>query len=165
VADRPPYEVLAVDDLERIDVAGVQWRPLRRRLGISAFGTNAYTADAGELVVEPHTEEGQEELYVVLTGRARFVLDGQEVDAPRGTLVFCGLGEVRREATALEDGTTVLAVGGRPGAAGAPSPWEWRFLARPLLDAGRREEAAAILREGLEVHPGDERMREMLEGI
>jgi mannose-6-phosphate isomerase-like protein (cupin superfamily) len=152
---RPPWEAVRLDDLDRVDVAGVQWRPLRRRLGITAFGTNAYTADAGEQVVEPHHEEGQEELYVVLRGHARFVLDGEEVDAPQGTVVFCGDGTVRREAVALEDGTAVMAVGGVPGAAGSPSAWEWRFLAAPLLRAGRLDEAEALLREGLEVHPQD----------
>src|SRR5205823_1535239 len=41
-----PYEVLSRDELDRIPVMeGLEWRPLRRRLGIRAFGTNAYTSE------------------------------------------------------------------------------------------------------------------------
>ena len=66
---------------------------MRRTLGIGAFGINAYTANAGELVVEEHDETGagaghHEELYVVVTGRATFTVDGESFDAPIGTMVF-----------------------------------------------------------------------------
>ena len=66
--------VARIDELERIDVAGVHWRPIRRRLGVQAFGINGYSADAGELLIEEHDETGagagaHEELYVVVTGR------------------------------------------------------------------------------------------------
>ena len=59
--------------------------------GIQAFGINAYTAEkAGDVVVEEHDEKGDggagghEELYVVVSGRARFTLAGESVDAPAG---------------------------------------------------------------------------------
>ena len=44
-------------------------------------------------MIEPHDELGDgsgkhEELYVVMTGRAEFELDGETHDAPAGTLVF-----------------------------------------------------------------------------
>ena len=68
------YEVVHIDDLDRfpVDDEGLLWRPVRRRLGITAFGTNAYTAEAGhERVVEEHFErDGAEELYFVASGRA-----------------------------------------------------------------------------------------------
>ena len=84
------YQIASLDELESmpVDDEGLMWRPIRRRFGITAFGTNAYTAaKAGERVVEEHTEatNGHEELYVVLRGRATFTLDGEEVDAPAGT--------------------------------------------------------------------------------
>jgi mannose-6-phosphate isomerase-like protein (cupin superfamily) len=59
-----------------------------KHVGITAFGINAYTgAEAGQDVVEEHTEErlGHEQLYVVVSGRATFVLDGEEVDASAGS--------------------------------------------------------------------------------
>ena len=55
--------------------------------GSLPFGINAYTAtEAGQDVVEEHNEErlGHEELYVVVAGRATFVLDGEEMEVPAG---------------------------------------------------------------------------------
>src|SRR5690349_10407115 len=60
-----------LDELEAIDVAGVVFHPLRRRLGVRSFGINAYSARAaGDHVIEPHDETGagaggHEELYLV----------------------------------------------------------------------------------------------------
>ena len=50
--------IVHIDELELIPVGerGLQWRPVRSRFGISAFGTNAYTADVGDEIVEEHTE-------------------------------------------------------------------------------------------------------------
>jgi AraC-like ligand binding domain len=127
------YRLARLEELERIPVAqGLEWRPVRRRLGIRAFGVNAYTAEKpGDWVVEEHTEErlGHEELYVVVHGRARFTLDGEEVDAPAGTLVYVSDPGVTRVAAAEEAGTTVLAVGAKPGEPFTPSAWEWYFQA------------------------------------
>ena len=70
-----PFEVANVEHLARIPVEeGLEWRPIRRRFGIESFGTNAYTSSrVGGWVVEEHQESsGHEELYVVLSGRARF---------------------------------------------------------------------------------------------
>jgi tetratricopeptide (TPR) repeat protein len=79
-------------------------------------------------VIESHDElgvtaGGHEELYVVLAGRARFTVAGDDVDAPAGTLVSVPA-ETRRGAIAEEDGTTVLVIGGKPGEAFRVSPWE-----------------------------------------
>jgi quercetin dioxygenase-like cupin family protein len=152
------YEVRRVAELEEIPVpgAGVRWRPIRRLLGIRAFGINAYTAAEGEHVVEEHSEEslGQEEVYVVLAGRARFTLgDGDEVEAEPGTIVYLREPSLRREAVALEDGTTVLAVGGKPGEAFEPSPWEWWFAASPHRARGDYAKGLEIVREGLAERP------------
>jgi tetratricopeptide (TPR) repeat protein len=143
------YEVARLDDLDRIRVDhGLEWRPIRRRFGIRAFGTNAYTAEKpGDWVVEEHTETqlGHEELYVVVRGRARFTLDGDEIDAPAGTLVFLPDPAVKRVAIAEEEGTLVLAVGGKPGEAFTPSAWEWYFQAYEQPT----EEGIATMRDGI----------------
>jgi hypothetical protein len=151
--------VARIDELERIDVAGVHWRPIRRRLGVQAFGINGYSADAGELLIEEHDETGSgagahEELYVVVTGRARFTVAGEEIDAPAGTLVFVPeLGD-RREAVAVEDGTTAFVIGGPPSNAFPVSPWEYYFGAVPARERQDWDEAIRIVSEGLEAHPG-----------
>jgi tetratricopeptide (TPR) repeat protein len=146
------FRVIALDDIEAIPGPGtLTWRPVRATLGLRAFGTNAYTAaEAGEDVVEPHTEDEHEELYFVFRGAARFTLDGETFDAPAGTYVFLEDPKVHRHAVALEPGTTVMSFGGP--AAFEPSPWEWYFRAAPLKRSNPQR-AREILEDGLRVHP------------
>jgi tetratricopeptide (TPR) repeat protein len=157
VTERPaPVTVLALDDLEEIPAAGVRWRPLRRRLGITGFGVNAYSADAGEQVIEEHDERetGDEEMYVVLRGAARFGLGDEERDAAAGTVVVYADPGLRRGAVALEDGTLVMAVGGRPGSH-PPSAWESRLAAEGPASRGDFAAAAEMVRATLADHPDD----------
>jgi tetratricopeptide (TPR) repeat protein len=152
------FRTLRLDDLEPIHAGGLHWLPLRHELGVHAFGVNAYKGPAaGDDVIEEHTEErlGHEELYVVLTGRARFMLDGEALDAPAGTVVFLPDPAMRRHAVAEEPGTTVLAVGGKPGEGYEVSAWEWRFRAQRHFVAREWRQAEAIVRERLGEHPGD----------
>jgi len=153
---RRPFQVVQVSELDAVPVTDtLVWRPVRRTLGVEAFGINAYTAaNAGDELVEEHDETGSgagrhEELYVVLAGRAIFTLGGEEVDASAGTLVFIGDQTVRRAARAAEAGSTVLAIGGRAGEPYEVSPWEYYFAAIPAANAGDWERAADIVAEGL----------------
>ena len=154
----PPYKVLALADLERVPLEHGTWCPVRRPLGVTAFGINAYTADhAGDTLIEPHDETspgagGHQELYLTATGRATFTVADQTVDAPGGTLLLVEPG-TRREAAAAEDSTTVIVIGGRPGAAMPPSPFEYWYSAIPAEEAADFERAYAIVAEGLEHWP------------
>ena len=150
------FQTAHVDDLERVpSFQGVTWLPIRRRFGIEAFGANAFAGDAGRLVIEEHDESGtggsgaQEELYVIVTGRATFTVAGDAIDAPAGTLVFVRDPEAKRKALATEHGTVILALGGTRGEAYEPSAWEWIAPAIERQDAGDYEGAAAVVREGL----------------
>ena len=122
------YGVTTLDELAPPAIPGqARWHTIRRTLGVSAFGVNAWTAseDGGQIIGE-HEEasgEGHEELYVVLTGRATFTLDGEEVAAPAGTLVHVADPEVKRGAVG-DAGTTIIVVGAKPGEAFTPSAWE-----------------------------------------
>jgi uncharacterized cupin superfamily protein len=110
----------------------LDWRPVRDQLGITAFGVNAFLgAQPGDRVVERHDERdaGHEELYVVVRGAARFVIDGDEHAVPAGSVVFVPA-QSTREAFATERDTAVLAVGAAPGSPFTVSPWEARQLAR-----------------------------------
>jgi tetratricopeptide (TPR) repeat protein len=152
-----PYEVARLDELESLPGPGtLRWTPIRRRFGLSAFGINAYTASQpGQDVVEEHTERtlGHEEVYVVVAGRATFRLGEETIDAPAGTLVVIRDPETRRHAVAADAGTTVLAVGGKPGAHDA-SAWEWSFAAYGYHLEGDTERGIAVLSDGLEAKPG-----------
>jgi len=121
--------------LERWRQAGERFRGDNRKthavrgfFGISSFGVNAFEAHEGELLIVPHDELGEgeqnEELYLVVEGRARFVCDGEEVELGRGEVLYARPG-VKREATALETPTLLLIVGGRPGEAYTPPIWAW----------------------------------------
>ena len=150
------YEVVHIDDLESfpVDDEGLTWRPIRRRFDIRGFGVNAYTAEReGQRVVEEHREtNGHEELYIVIAGRATFTLDGEEHDAPAGTLVHCPP-DTLRGAFAAEPGTTVLGIGAKPGEVFQPSGWEWSFAAFALLKQGETERARAELEAGVAERP------------
>lgn len=149
--------VVRLAELDRIDVAGVQWRPLRKALGVTAFKTNAYSADTGERLIEAHDEagSGQEEMYVVITGAATFDHDGTEVHAEAGTVVFYPDPAMQRGAVATADGTLALAVGNKAGAAGPVSTWEPRFLAASVAAQGDPERAYTMAAEVLETDPDD----------
>jgi hypothetical protein len=146
---------LDLDDIEGIPVFGtLVWKPVRKTLGVTAFGINAYTAaKAGDEVVEDHTEEalGHEEVYAVVKGHATFTVDGEEVDAPAGTLVYLDDAKARRSAVAKEEGTTVLAIGGVPGTHEV-SAWEYYFPAMPAKSAGDYATARRMLEESLTEH-------------
>ncbi len=145
-------KVLRLEEIEGIPVFGtLVWKPIRRPLGVTAFGINAYTAaNAGDEVVEDHTEAqlGHEEIYLVHAGHAVFTVDGEEVDAPAGTMVFLDDVSARRHAVAREPGTTVIAIGGVPGRH-VPSAWEYFFPALPGLREGDYDTARRILEENM----------------
>jgi hypothetical protein len=151
--------VAHMDELDRIEVAGVVYMPIRRRLGVRAFGINAYTAaNAGDQVIERHNEAGagagaHEELYLVISGRAEFTVSGESVDAPAGTLVFVPDLASERAAIAREPDTTVVVIGAPAAAPLATSPFEYWFVAEPAYRSGDYDGAIAIVSEGLREWP------------
>lgn len=153
-------QTVRIQDLPSIPLldGALTWRPVRRELGVNAFGVNAYTADTGGLLIEEHDETGSgagghEELYVVVAGRARFTVAGREFDAPAGTLVFVDDPAARRAAVAEEDGTVALVVGGVPGEPFRTSPWEAYMLADHVSRRGDHAGARALIDEALERDP------------
>jgi uncharacterized cupin superfamily protein len=145
-------KVLRLDDVEGVPVFGtLVWKPVRRTLGVTAFGINAYTAaNAGDEVVEDHTEEpsGHEELYAVVCGHATFTVDGEEIDAPAGTIVYLDDPKQQRHAIAREAATTVLAIGGMPGAHEI-SAWEYIFPSLPARNVEDWDTARTILEDAI----------------
>ena len=148
------YEVARLDEIEEMDDGREPWRPVRHHFGITSFGVNTWTGrDAGDRIINEHDEADEnEELYVVLQGRAVFELDGERVDAPAGTLVFAHPG-VKRTAFAEEPETTIIALGGTPGQAYEPDGWELWAPLRPLYEKGEYAEVADRARVLVEAHP------------
>lgn len=146
------YVVAKLDGVERSG----NWMQIRGHFGIEAFGVNAWTATAaGDEVINDHNEErsGHEELYVVLGGHATFTVDGEEVDAPAGTFVFVNEPATQRKAVAREAGTSVLAIGAKPGEAYRPLGWEWSSGAFQYFQSGEPERAYEILAAADKEHP------------
>ena len=146
------YQVARIEEIEGVDYReDTSLRPVRHHLGITAFGTNGWVGkDVGDRLVPSHEEDpGNEELYVVLGGRARFEIDGETVDAPAGTLVFCRP-EANRTAFAEEAGTTVLAVGSTVGQPYHGGGWEVWAPFHPQYEAGEYEAVIERASETLE---------------
>jgi tetratricopeptide (TPR) repeat protein len=150
------YAVTHLDEIEEISDGRCPWRPLRHHFGITSFGVNAWTGrEAGDRIINEHDEaepDGNEELYLVLRGRAVFELDGHRVMAPAGTFVFAPP-DVKRTAVAEEADTTIVALGGIPGKAYEPHGWELWAPLRPLYEAGKYAEVADRGRALLAAHP------------
>lgn len=87
----------------------------------------------------------------MMRGTARFLIDGDEVDAPAGTFLRVEP-RAHRQATALAAGTAVLALGGE--STFQPSASEWIERARPHIRSDPAR-AHAILEELRRVLPGD----------
>jgi tetratricopeptide (TPR) repeat protein len=151
--------VARLDEIEPVPVAGGLFRPVRRELGVRAFGINAYSArQPGDQLIESHDETGsgsggQEEAYVVVSGHARFTVSGQEVDAPSGTIVFVPDVTTKRSAVAVDAGTTALVVGGPADRPLPVSPFEYWFVAEGPYREGDYRSAIEIAAEGFEQWP------------
>jgi mannose-6-phosphate isomerase-like protein (cupin superfamily) len=145
------YSVAQLHEIDEIDDGREPFRPVRHHFGISSFGVNAWTArETGDRIINEHDEpDGDEELYFVQSGRARFEIDGEQVDAPAGSFVFVRPA-ARRTAFAEEPGTTIVAIGGTPGQPYEPDGWEiWAPFHRFYV-AGAYAEAADRARETIE---------------
>jgi tetratricopeptide (TPR) repeat protein len=147
------YSVARLGDIPKIGRGNHS--PIRAHLGIQAFGINAWSGDPGEQVINDHNEadSGHQELYFVLSGRATFTVEGDQIDAPAGTFVYPADPAVQRQAVAAEPGTTVLALGAKPGEAYQVLGWEWSSEAFPLFGEERYQDAYNLLAEANRRHP------------
>lgn len=150
------FRVVSLDEIGLDQAGGPRWHAVRRTLGVQAFGINAWTAvEDGQQVIGEHDElegEQHEELYVVVSGHATFTLDGETFDSPAGTVVYVSDPAVKRGAVGTK-GTTILAVGAKPGVAFSPSPWERTAEALTYWPTEQWDKAIAVLEEHLAETP------------
>jgi tetratricopeptide (TPR) repeat protein len=144
------------DEIDEISDGRVPWRPVRFHFGIESFGINVFHGkEAGDRLINEHDEandggDAQEEIYFVHSGRARFELDGETVDAAPGTFVYAKP-EVTRTALAEEPNTVLVAMGGVPGKAYETHGWEIWAPLQPLYAAGEHDQVADRLESELAV--------------
>lgn len=156
------FRVMRLDEVDGYaDEGRPRWHMIRAVLGIESFGVNAWRAtEGGQAIIGEHDELGQgagghEELYVVLSGQATFTVDDEPVPAPAGSLVYVKDPRLRRSAVADEAGTTVLVIGGRPGAPFSVSPWERSAEALRFWTTGEWDRAIEVLEAQLVEDPGN----------
>ena len=104
-------------DVPETAIPDGRWQPLNARLGVTAFGVNAVVMEPGEKLDIEHDEadSGHQEVYVVVTGRARFRLGDEEVEAGPGDVVAVGESGETRDYRALEPETRIVCFGAAPG--------------------------------------------------
>ena len=149
------YAIARLDEIDALSDGGYRYRPVRHQFGITSFGVTAWVgATAGDPIINEYDEgsEPAEELFVVVSGRAIFELEGEKVEATPGTLVFTEPG-TRRTAIAAEPATTILALDGRPGKVYDATGWELWAPLRPLYDNGEHDELSARLQELIAANP------------
>ena len=120
------WQVAPVDEIPPVKPDWpASWKSVRHHFGITSFGVNAVTKDAGNVLIPEHdeSESGQQELYFVHAGAVTATLDGEPVDVPAGGLIAVEPG-VRRKIESTASPTTLICVGATPGAAYEVGDWE-----------------------------------------
>ena len=109
IEDIPPYDGPQA-------IPGIQFRPAGRELGVSAWGMNVLTIEAGcaSYPEHNHAKDGQEEVYIVLDGDGSIETGGTRTALARGALVRVGPSTKRKIAPGPR-GIVVLVIGGTPG--------------------------------------------------
>ena len=90
----------------------VRHRKLTEALGCTEMRINTVTVEPGE-VTTPHAHEGQEEVYVSLTG-GRVEIDDEVYDVPEGGVVRVGPDPFRSVRNDTDDETHVWIMVGAP---------------------------------------------------
>src|SRR5437764_6358302 len=88
----------------------------RAELGVTSFGMQILDLPPNLEQGYPehdHADDRQEEVYVVLRGSGRMVVDGEEVEISPDVIVRVGPG-VKRRITTGPDGARILALGAVP---------------------------------------------------
>ncbi len=136
------YAIARLEDIDTLPDGSYRYRPVRHHFGITSFGVTAWVgAAAGDPIINEYDEDStpSEELFVVVSGRAIFELEGEEVEATPGTIVFTEPG-TRRTAVAAEPATTILVLDGSPGKVYDENGWELWAPLTPLYDTGEHAE-------------------------
>jgi len=149
------YAIARLDEIDALADGRYHYRPVRHHFGITSFGVTTWLgATAGDPIINEYDEESEpaEELFVVVSGRAIFEVEGEEVEVAPGTLIFTRQG-TRRTAVAAEPGTTILVFDGRPDKAYDATGWELWAPLRPLYDNGEHAELRARLQDAIAANP------------
>lgn len=125
------YAVRRIEDMEAI-VQG-SFKKARAELGITSFGIQVidFPPNVDGYPEHDHSQDGQEEVYVVMRGNGEIEIEGERIVVDPETMVRVSAG-TKRKLYPGDAGMRVLVVGGVPGQAyavrdftelGAPDPF------------------------------------------
>jgi mannose-6-phosphate isomerase-like protein (cupin superfamily) len=124
------YAVRRIDEMEA--VYGGAFKRARAELGVEAFGLSVMDLPPNleQYPEHDHANDGQEEVYVPLSGSGEIEIEGKRHPLEPGTMVKVGP-RVRRKVWTGNEPLRLLAIGGVPGGGyeppensklGAPDP-------------------------------------------
>jgi mannose-6-phosphate isomerase-like protein (cupin superfamily) len=110
----PDYAVKKIDDMEAMYLGA--FKRARAELGIESFGLGIMDLppNLDQYPEHDHSEDGQEEVYVTLSGQCEIEIDGETHTLEPNTVVMVGPGVKRKIRTGSEP-VRLLAIGGVPG--------------------------------------------------
>jgi mannose-6-phosphate isomerase-like protein (cupin superfamily) len=125
------YAVRRIDEMEAI-VRG-SFKKARAELGVRSFGIQVIDMppNVDAYPEHDHSEDGQEEVYVAMSGAGEIEIDGERHPLDTDTMVRVSAG-TKRKLLPGDEGMRVLVIGGVPGEAyairdftelGAPDPF------------------------------------------
>ena len=104
----PGFTIKHLNDFER---PFPKWALARRSLGLQSFGMNVVELPPGESIPEhDETPTDQEEVFIILSGEATMVIDGNDHPAPAGTFTRLDPEPLRTVANRSDGDVTVLIV-------------------------------------------------------
>jgi uncharacterized cupin superfamily protein len=117
----PAFTIVHLSDFAR---PFPKWALARRSLGLQSFGMNVVELPPGEAIPEhDETPTDQEEVFIVLSGEATLVIDGQDHAAPAGTFVRLDPEPQRSVVNRSDADVTVLIVSAPRTSGYTPPDW------------------------------------------
>jgi len=124
------YTAKRIDEMEAIYYGS--FKRAGAELGIESFGLQVFDMPAGadQYPEHDHSQDGQEEVYVILRGSGEFEIEGERVPVDPERILRVAAG-TKRKLWPGPEGIRVLALGGVPGKSyerpdsfklGAPDP-------------------------------------------
>ena len=122
------FRLKRIDELSSIHHGAVKLAG--DELGVSSFGMQVLDFPAGfaDYPEHDHSDDGQEEVYVVLEGSAEFEVAGDRLSAGAGSMLWVS-SDSKRRLEAGPHGVRILAIGGGPGGS-YERPEHFRLAAR-----------------------------------
>jgi mannose-6-phosphate isomerase-like protein (cupin superfamily) len=126
------YAVKKIDEMDAMYLGA--FKRARAELGVESFGLGIMDLPPNleQYPEHDHSEDGQEEVYVTLSGRGEIEIEGERHPLEPDTVVMVGPG-VKRKIRTGDEPLRLLAIGGIPGKAytapdmsqlGAPDPMQ-----------------------------------------